>query len=48
MKLVETITAQKRELENEIYELKSRMAELINEQGVNLAAAIERPLTGCA
>lgn len=46
MQLVETITMQKRELENENMELKSRISEMINERGSNLAAALERPATG--
>ena len=37
MKLVETITNQKRMLENENVELKSRLSEMVNEKGANLA-----------
>lgn len=45
MQLVETITMQKRMLENENMELKSRMSEMVNERGADLASAINRPTT---
>ena len=46
MKLVETITNQKRMLENENVELKSRISEMVNEKGANLAQMMDsRPST---
>lgn len=45
MKLIETINMQKRQLEDENEDLKSRISELMNEHGSNLAAALERPST---
>ena len=41
MKLVETINMQKRVLETENEELKSRMNELLNERTSNLASAFD-------
>ena len=45
MKLVETITMQKRAVEEENQELKSRLSEMVNERGTNLSAAFDRPAT---
>ena len=45
MKLVETITMQKKVLEDENMELKSRLSDMVNERGANLSAALDRPTT---
>ena len=41
MKLVETINMQKRVLENENEDLKSRMNEMLNDKTSNLASAFD-------
>ena len=43
MQLVETITMQKRILENENMELKSRISEMVNERGANWITEIAHP-----
>ena len=42
MLLVETISLQKRMVENENVDLKSRISEMVNERGTNLASAMDR------
>ena len=42
MKLVETINMQKRELETENEELKSRLNEMMNEKSINMANIMEQ------
>ena len=45
MKLVETISMQKKVLEDENNDLKSRLSEIANDRGANFAAALDRPAT---
>ena len=46
MKLVETINLQKKVLENENEELKSRISEMLNERTSNLPSALEHAAAG--
>lgn len=45
MKLVETVTMQKRQLEDENNDLKSRLSEMVNERGTNLSGVMDRPMS---
>ena len=45
MKLVETISMQKKVLEDENNDLKSRLSEIVNDRGASFAAALDRPAT---
>lgn len=45
MKLVETVTMQKRALEDENNDLKSRLSEMVNERGTNLSGVMDRPMS---